>query len=142
MWADTLQTFERQHLLQLLEWGGASVLIGCLLFLVLSLRRIRAPLLRHFATQNILWGIAELVWGAFGYRDVPLRDYEGAASLARVLWVAIGFEAGAILVGITLAIGGWAYVRRLAVVGAGIGIIVQASALIVLDLILVRAIQL
>jgi|SRR5450432_335321 len=142
MWADTLQTFERQHLLQLLEWGGASVLIGCLLFLVLSLRRIRAPLLRHFATQNILWGIAELVWGAFGYRDVPLRDYEGAASLARVLWVAIGFEAGAILVGITLAIGGWTYVKRLAVVGAGIGIIVQASALIVLDLILVRAIQL
>jgi len=142
MWADTLQTFERQHLLQLLEWGGASVLIGCLLLFFLSLRRIKAPLLSHFGIQSVLWGAAELVWGAFAYRDVPLRDYEGAASLARVLWVAIGFEAGAILLGFTLAIGGWTYVKRLAVVGAGIGIIVQASALIVLDLILVRAIQL
>lgn len=142
MWADTLQSFERQHLLQLLEWGGASVLIGLLLLLVLSLRRIKAPLLSHFAIQSAIWGTAELVWGAFAYRDVPLRDYEGAASLARVLWIAIGFEAGAILVGITLAVGGWTYVKRLGFVGAGIGIIVQASALIVLDLILVRAIQL
>ena len=128
--------------MQLMEWGGASVLIGYLLLLFLSLRPIRAPLLYHFAIQSALWGTAELVWGAFAYRDVPLRDYEGAASLARVLWVAIGFEAGAILVGITLVVGGWTYVKRLAVVGAGIGILVQASALIVLDLILVRAIQL
>jgi len=142
MWADTLQTFERQHLLQLLEWGGASVLIGCLLLFLLSLRQIKAPLLSHFGIQSALWGAAELVWGAFAYRDVPLRDYEGAASLARELWVAIGLEAGAILLGITLAIGGWTYVKRLGFVGAGIGIIVQASALIVLDLILVRAIQL
>jgi len=142
MWADTLLAFEQRHLLQLLIWGVASVLIGCLLFLVLSVRRLRAPLLRHFATQNIVWGIAELVWGSYAYRDVPLRDYEGAASLARELWMAVGLEAGAILVGITLAIGGWTYVKRLGVVGAGIGIIVQASALLVLDLILVRAIQL
>jgi hypothetical protein len=70
-----------------------------------------------------------------------LRDYEGAASLARQLWVAIGLEAGGILVGLTLAIGGWTYVRRLGIVGAGIGIIAQASALMVLDLILVRAIR-
>ena len=118
------------------------MLIGCLLLLFLSLRQIQAPLLSHFGIQSVLWGAAELAWGAFAYRDVPLRDYEGAASLARVLWVAIGFEAGAILVGITLLVGGWTYVKRLAVVGAGIGIIVQASALIVLDLILVRAIQL
>jgi hypothetical protein len=142
MWADTLQLFERQHLLQLLEWGGASVLIGCVLLLALSFRRVKAPLLFQFASQSLFWGAAELIWGAFAYRDVPLRDYEGAASLARDLWMAIGLEAGAILVGITLAVGGWTYVKRLGVVGAGIGIIVQASALIVLDLVLVHAIQL
>ena len=102
---------------------------------------MRAPLVSRFAIQCTLWGIAELAWGAFAYRDVPLRDYEGAASLARQLWVAIGLEAGGILVGLTLAIGGWTYVRRLGIVGAGIGIIAQASALMVLDLILVRAIR-
>ncbi len=142
MWADTLQAFERQHLLKILIWAGASVLIGGLLFLVLSLRRIRAPLASQFAVQSSIWGIAELAWAAYAYRDIPLRDYEGAALLTRELWMAIGLEAGAILVGLTLAIGGWIYVKRLGLVGAGIGIIAQAFALITLDLIFVRAIQL
>ncbi|MEO8879197.1 MAG: hypothetical protein ABI446_02255 [Gemmatimonadaceae bacterium] len=118
------------------------MLIAILLLLVLSLRRIRAPLLSHFATQCAIWGAAELIWGLFATRDIPLRDYDGAASLARLLWIAIGLEAGAILVGVTLAIGGWTYVKRPGVVGSGIGIAVQGSALIVLDLILVRAIRL
>jgi hypothetical protein len=142
MWADTLQAFEARHLLLLIEWGGASVLIGALLLLVLSLRRIKAPLVSHFAIQCALWGAAALAWGAFAYRDVPLRDYEGAAELARELWVAVGLEAGGILLGLTLAIGGWSHVKRFGVVGSGIGIVVQASALLILDLIFVRAIQL
>jgi hypothetical protein len=142
MWADTLQAFETEHLLLLMAWGGASVLIGALLFLALSLRRIKAPLVSHFAIQCALWGVAELAWGAYAYRDVPLRDYEGAAELARELWVAVGLEAGGILLGLTLAIGGWSHVKRLGVVGSGIGIVAQASALLVLDLILVRAIGL
>ena len=142
MWADTLQAFEKQHLLQLIAWAGASVVVGCLLLLALSLRKARAKLLYQFALQSLIWGIAELAWGAFAYRDVPLRDYEGASILARELWIAIGLEAGAIVVGLTLAIGGWTYVKRLGFVGAGVGIIVQASALVALDLILVQAIQL
>src|ERR1700712_5361036 len=103
MWADTLQAFEKQHLLQLIAWAGGSTFVGCLLLLVLSLRKIRAPLLYHFGIQSTLWGIAELAWGAVAFRDVPLRDYEGASILARELWVAIGLEAGAILIGVTLA---------------------------------------
>ena len=142
MWADTLQSFERQHLLRLMVWGGASVLIGGLLLIGLSFRRSRTPLITSVATQCTIWGAAELIWGWFASRDVPLRDYEGAASLARLLWLAVGLEAGAILVGVTLAIGGWTYVKRLGLVGSGIGIIVQASALLVLDLILVLAIRL
>jgi len=142
MWADSLQLLEQQHLTRLIAWGSASVLIGALLLLALHLRRIRAPLLTQFAVQCVLWGSATIIWGAFNYDQVPLRDYEGAASLARMLWMAIGVEAGAILVGITLAIGGWTFVRRLGVVGAGIAIVVQASALLILDLILVHSIQL
>ncbi len=142
MWADTLQLFEHQHLLRLMTLGGSSVLIGALLLLVLSFRRIRAPLLSHFATQCAIWGMAELMWVAYAIRDIPLRDYDGAASLAQVLWIAIGLEAGAILIGVTLAIGGWTYVKRLGVVGSGIGIAVQGTALLVLDFILVRAIRL
>jgi hypothetical protein len=142
MWADTLLAFEKQHLLELIAWAGASTLVGCLLLLVLSLRKARAPLLYQFGLQSVAWGIAELAWGAYAHQDVPLRDYEGASTLARELWIAIGLEAGAILIGVTLAAGGWIYVKRLALVGAGIGIVVQASALLVLDLVLVRAIQL
>jgi hypothetical protein len=142
MWSDSLQALEQQHLSRLIAWGSASVLIGALLLLALYVRRIRAPLLSQFAVQCVLWGSATILWGAFNYDQVPLRDYEGAASLTRVIWMAIGVEAGAILVGITLAIGGWTFVRRLGVVGAGIAIVVQASALLILDLILVRAIQL
>jgi hypothetical protein len=142
MWADSLQLLEQHHLSSLIAWGIASVLIGALLLLALHLRRIRAPLLSQFAIQCVLWGSAIIIWGAFNYDQVPLRDYEGAASLARLLWMAIGAEAGAILVGVSMAIGGWTFVRRLGVVGAGVAIIVQASALLILDLILVRAIQL
>lgn len=142
MWADTLQAFESRHLLLLTEWGGGSVLVGALALLVLSVARIRAPLLSHFAIQCALWGAAELAWGAIAMRDVPLRDFEGAAELARELWIAIGLEAGGVLFGLTLAIGGWSRVKRLGVVGSGIGIVVQASVLLILDLILVRAIRL
>ena len=90
MWADSLQLLEQQHLSRLIAWGVASVLIGALLLLALHLRRIRAPLLSQFAIQCVLWGSAIIIWGAFNYDQVPLRDYEGAASLARLLWMAIG----------------------------------------------------
>ena len=142
MWAYPRPSFELQHLFRLLLWGGASVLIGSLLLIGLSFRRSRAPLVSNFATQCAIWGSAELIWGWYAGRDVPLRDYEGAASLARLLWLAIGLEAGAILVGLTLAIGGWTYVKRLGLVGSGMGIVLQASALITLDLIFELAIRL
>jgi len=142
MWADTLQAFESRLTLLSTAWGGGSVLISARAVLVLSVARIKAPLLYHFAIQCVLWGAAELAWGAFATRDIPLRDFEGAAELARELWLAIGLEAGGVLFGLTLAIGGWSRVKRLGIVGSGIGIVVQASVLLILDLILVRAIRL
>ena len=142
MWADTLQTIEQQHFLRLLVWGAASVLIGTAVLLGFRLTRTKAPLASHFAAQCVLWGAAVLLWAALNYRSVPLRDYEAAASLARTLWLLIALEAGAIVLGITFAFFGWAFGRRIGSVGTGIGVVLQAGALLFLDLTLVRAIHL
>jgi hypothetical protein len=142
MWADTLQTLEQQHFLRLLLWGAASVLIGIGVLAGFRLARIKAPLATHLAAQCVIWGTAALLWGGYNYGHVPLRDYEAAASLARMLWLVIALEAGAIVLGVTFATFGWAFGRRIGSVGTGIGVVVQAGALLFLDLTLVRAIQL
>jgi hypothetical protein len=142
VWADTLQTIEQRHFLRLIAWGGASVLIGTLLLLVFRLARIRAPLATHLAAQCAIWGAAAFLWGGYNYQSVPLRDYEAAASLARMLWLFIALEAGAIVLGVTFAVFGWVFGRRIGSVGTGVGVVLQASALLFLDLALVRAIHL
>jgi hypothetical protein len=142
MWADTLQSLEQQHFLRLLVWGAASVLIGTLILVVFRLARIKAPLATHFATQCAIWGAAALGWAGYSYSRVPLRDYDAAASLARTLWLVIALEAGAVVVGVTFAFFGWAFGKRIGSVGTGVGVVVQAGALLFLDVILVRAIQL
>ena len=142
MWADTLQTLEQQHLLRFLVWGGASLFAGLTILVVFRLARAKAPLATHFAAQCAIWGAAALIRGGYGYGNVPLRDYDAAASLARMLWLIIAFEALAIVSGVTFAAFGWAIGRRIGTVGTGIGVIVQAGAFMFLDLVLVRAIQL
>ena len=109
---------------------------------MLTLRHLKAPLLSHLGVQFGFWGVVALIWGVFAYNDVPLRDYEGAVELTRQLWIAVGVEASGILVGLTLAIGGWTFVRRLGLVGTGVGIALQSLALIILDLVFLRAIRL
>ena len=142
MWADTLQTLEQHHYLRLMAWGGASVLIGALLLLVLKLARSRAPLASHFAAQCAAWGAASLLWGWYASINVPLRDFDAAASLARELWLAIALEAGGIVIGLAFAWFGWSFGKRIGAIGTGIGIVVQSGALLLLDLLLVRAIHL
>jgi hypothetical protein len=142
MWADTLQSLEREHVLRLIAWGGLSVLSGTALLLLLVPRRIKAPLAVHFAVQCVLWGAIVLAWGLIAYRHVPVRDYGSAYALARTLWFAIGAEIGGIAIGATLAVGGWAFGRRLSAAGAGFGVAVQSAALLVLDLIFLRGIHL
>ena len=142
MWADTLLTLERQHYLRLMAWGGSSVLIGALLLLVLRLAKIKAPLASRFATQCTLWGAGSLLWGWYASQDVPLRDFDAAASLARELWIAIALEAGGIVIGMTFAWFGWSFGKRIGGIGTGIGFAVQAGALLFLDLLFVQAIHL
>lgn len=133
MWADTLLSLERAHLLRLFAWSALSILVGTAAWL---LSGARSPLIRHFAIQTGAWGIVDAALAGVAWPRLELRDYAGALALDRFLWLNIGLDAGYVGVGLTLALCGWRMGQRLGLVGAGIGVIVQGLALMVLDLIL------
>ena len=54
----------------------------------------------------------------------------------RMLWLHIGLDIGLMGVGLVLVAVGWRAGRRLTVVGAGIGVVVQGCALALLNLLL------
>ena len=134
MWSDTLLLAERAHLSRILLWGGASVLVGSTLFAFLTLRRLGSPLLLHFAIQTGVWGFIDLVIAVAARRNLVERDISGATRLDRFIWFNNGLDVGYVAVGLTLAIVGWTLGRRLGLVGAGMGVVVQGLALLVLDL--------
>jgi hypothetical protein len=136
MWADTLLASERAHLLRLTGWGATSVLVGTALFAWLLVRRRESALLRHFAIQTAAWGAVDLAFVALGWGSLAVRDIAGATRLDRMLWLNIGLDAGYVIAGIVLGVTGWRLGRRLGLVGAGLGIVVQGAALALLDLIL------
>ncbi len=136
MWADTLLVAERAHLLRLAVWGGASLLIGTAVVAMLRIGRRRSSLLEQFGIQIAAWGAIELGVALVGQRSLSLRDLADATRLDRILWLKIGLDVGYVLVGLTLTVLGWRAVRRLGLVGAGIAVILQGTALAVLDLLL------
>jgi len=136
MWADTLLAAERGHLIRLLVWGAASVVAGTAVGAFLVMGRRESPLLRHFAIQTVAWGAVDIALCAVAWRSLALRDLAGAVRLDRFIWLNIGLDAGYMMVGATLAIVGWRLSRGLGLVGAGVGVMVQGSALLVLDLVL------
>jgi len=140
MWADTLLALERGHLLRLALWGGMSVLVGTSLFTWLTVRRVAAPLLRHFGIQTTAWGAVNLLICLWAGRDLALRDYAGAQKLLNLLWLNIGLDAGYVAIGITVSIAAWRWGARSGGIGAGVGIVVQGVALMLLDLRLLFAI--
>ena len=115
-------------------WAALSVLAATILFVLLAARRIRSPLLEHFALQMAGWGVVLAAIVFFEWRGLAMRDVSGAARLERVLWLNIGLDAGYVAVGVTLAVAGRLMARRLAAVGAGLGIVLQGLALLLLDL--------
>lgn len=133
MWSDTLLVAERAHLLRLLAWGAVSVLAGSAIAALLAARRARSPLLTHFAIQTGAWGAIDLLLAGLAWRGLAMRDVAGATRLDRLLWLDTGLDIGCVAVGVTLAIAGWTLGRRLGVVGAGIGVVVQGIALLALD---------
>ena len=134
MWSDTLLIAERLHLQRLIAWGGVSVLAGTLVLTLLAARRVRSALLVHFALQTLVWGAIDLMIAIFSWRGLGDRDVDAATRLERFLWLNAGLDVGYVGVGITLAVTGWVLGRRLGPVGAGIGIVVQGLALLLLDM--------
>ena len=142
LWADTLQSAERFHLLRLLVWGAASILTGTALLAWLRIGAKRSELLRHFAIQLSAWGFVDSLIALGMISNVPLRDIHSATRLDRFLWLNIGLDAGYVMVALALIVTGWQLGKRLGLVGAGIGVMVQGLALAVLDLILASRISL
>jgi len=133
MWSDSLLVAERAHLLRLLAWGAGSVLAGSAIAAFLAARRIPSPLLGQFATQTAAWGAIDLLLAGLAWRGLAMRDVAGATRLDRLLWLNTGLDVGYVAVGVTLAVAGWVLGRRLGAVGAGLGVVVQGIALLVLD---------
>jgi hypothetical protein len=134
MWADTLLAAEGAHLLRLLLWGAASLLVGTGLLAWLRLGARRSALLEQFAVQTAAWGAAEIALAALARHSLGIRDLAGATRLDRLLWLNLGLDTGYLMLGLALAIVGWRLARHLGYVGAGIAIIVQGGALALLDL--------
>ena len=133
MWADSLFAIERGHILRLIFWGAGSVLLGTLLFIMLSWRRVRAPTLTNFAIQTGAWGAVIMAIGFWAWRGLSLRGFAGAQHLVNLLWLNTGLDVGYVMLGATLALAGWRLGPRPAAIGAGVGIILQGLALFLLD---------
>src|SRR6476469_1482049 len=121
MWADTLRAAEGAHLLRLLAWGAASLLVGSALLAWLRMGGRRSALLEQFAIQTAAWGAAEIALASVARASLSVRDLAGATRLDRLLWLNVGLDAGYIMVGITLVVVGWRMGRRLGLAGAGTG---------------------
>jgi hypothetical protein len=137
MWADALYLAEYNHDLRLAIWGAACALAGTLLVLLLTVRRAHSPLLRHFALQTAAWGAVELLVALVSRHGLAYRDLTGYTRLDRLLWLGLGLDTGFVMLGLALALAGWRLGRRLALVGAGTGILVQGLALLALHAYLV-----
>lgn len=134
-----LLTLERAHLMRLGVWALASIVAGALL-LVWEKRSAAPSFWRHAGIQTFAWGAVDLAIVALAHRGLALRDLAGAIALDRFLWLNIGLDVGYVMVGLTLAIIGWRTPRRLGLMGAGVAIVVQGVALVVLDAVLSAAI--
>ena len=133
-WSDSLLAFERVHLIRLIIWAASSIVAGTSLLAWTRVRRENSPLLSHFAIQNTAWGVLVLLASLWSMRGLDLRDLAAATALDRSVWFNSGLSAGVVALGVVLAGAGWRFGRRLGPVGAGLGIVVQGMALLVLHL--------
>jgi hypothetical protein len=133
MFADTLLSAEQMQLFRLIVWGGGSVLIGTLVFVLLAWRRPRTTMLRHFGLQMVIWGALELVYVAWAWHGLALRDVAGATRLDRLVWLNLGLDVGIVGAGAVTTAIGWVNGRRLALLGSGIGVVLQGAALFLIN---------
>jgi hypothetical protein len=134
MWSDTLFAAERSHLLRVMLWAVTSATLGTALVAFITLRRLAAPILQGFAVQIVAWGLLELIVAATSWQFLAMRDVSAATRLDRLTWLHVGLDAGIVGIGVALAIVAWMLGRRVALLGAGLGIVVQGLGLLVLNL--------
>jgi hypothetical protein len=120
--------------LRLFLLAGLSIVAGTGLAAMLVARRERSILLRHFAIQMAAWGLVVAIFAGVSWAGVHMRDVSGAARLERFVWLSVGFDAGIVAVGATLAIAGYVMARSAAALGAGTAIAIQGLSLFLLDL--------
>src|SRR4029453_9406592 len=87
MWSDTLLAAERSHLIRLVIWAATSAVFGTSLALIITLRRVAAPILLWFAIQTLAWGSVELLMSAARWRGLAMRDVSAATQLDRLTWL-------------------------------------------------------
>jgi hypothetical protein len=133
-WADALLQVELLHLLKLSVWAALSITTGTALIALLRIRAAPSALLFHFGLQSVAWGVVNLALAFWARQGLALRDLAAAVALDRFVWFNIGLDVGYVAVGGTLAILGARGPRRPGLIGAGLGIVVQGLALVVLDL--------
>jgi hypothetical protein len=133
MWADQVLAFERAHVARLLLWGALCVVSGLGTALILRQRWKTAPGLRHFAIQTGAWGAINSALALAARPGLALRDFDGVTRLDRFLWFNCGLDVGYVGVGVALAWCGWRLARSQGLVGAGLGVVVQGLALLLLD---------
>jgi len=134
MWSDTLLAAERTHLIRLVIWAATSAVLGTGIIATITVRRTVAPILFWFGAQSLAWGLVELMITAFGFQGLGMRDVSGATRLDRLTWFIAGLDVGIVVTGVAVVAVAWMLERRLAAVGAGLGIIVQGLALLVMNL--------
>jgi hypothetical protein len=134
VFADTLFRAEQQHLLRLLVWCALSIVAGTGLAATLAVRRIRSPLLTQFATQMAIWGGVLGAIAITRWTMLHFRDLSAAARLERFVWFSAGLDAGFVAVGTALGVTAWLTGRRAGLLGAGLGVVIQGLALLVIDL--------
>jgi uncharacterized protein DUF6992 len=120
--------------LRLFLLAGVSIVAGTAVATMLVARRERSRLLQHFAIQMAAWGLAVAIFAGVSWAGLHMRDVSGAARLERFVWMSVGFDAGVVAVGATLAIVGYVMVRSAATLGAGTAIVIQGLSLFLLDL--------
>lgn len=141
VWADTVLNAERQWVARTLAWAALSIVAATGIAVTLAGRRIRSPVLVHFAVQLGGWGLVLGLIGAMEWQGLHLRDLASATRLERATWTRVGFDVGVIGMGAVLAGASRWLGRSLAGMGAGAGLAVQGAALLFIDLQLVAAIS-
>src|SRR4051794_2126404 len=120
MWSDTLLAAERTQLIRLLLWAATSAVFGTALVAIITIRRLRAPVISGFATQTLAWGSLELIAALVRWQSLGMRDVSSARRLDHMTWFSVGLDVGIVGIGVTALVVAWLSRPRLSVAGAGL----------------------